>query len=67
MASAMDDAGFEIRDCFLWLYTQNQAKAMGLEHFIEKMDIENEAKQKIRQRLSGWKTPQIKSCIQPMC
>src|SRR3989338_3164942 len=28
MASAIDDAGFEIRDAFLWLYTQNQAKAM---------------------------------------
>lgn len=27
MASAVDDAGFLIRDCFIWLYLQNQPKA----------------------------------------
>jgi site-specific DNA-methyltransferase (adenine-specific) len=66
MASAIDDAGFEIRDAFLWLYTQNQAKAMGLEHLIEKMDIDDKAKHKIKEKLSGWKTPQIKSCFEPI-
>ena len=40
MASAMDDAGFEIRDCFIWLYLQNQPKAMSLNHFIQRLDIE---------------------------
>ena len=66
MASAIDDAGFEIRDLFMWLYTQNQAKAMGLNHFIKKMNISEEEKEKIRKKLNGWKTPQIKSCFEPI-
>ncbi|MDD5528104.1 MAG: site-specific DNA-methyltransferase [Patescibacteria group bacterium] len=66
MASAIDDAGFEIRDAFMWLYTQNQAKAMGVDHFINKMNIDEKAKGKIREKLNGWKTPQIKSCFEPI-
>ena len=66
MASAIDDAGFEIRDAFMWLYTQNQAKAMGLDHFIEKINTDKEAKEKIKEKLNGWKTPQIKSCFEPI-
>ena len=66
MASAIDDTGFEIRDAFMWLYTQNQAKAMGVDHFIKKMNIDEKAKEKIRAKLSGWKTPQIKSCFEPI-
>ena len=66
MASAIDDAGFEIRDTFMWLYTQNQAKAMGVDHFIKKMNINEKAKEKIKEKLKGWKTPQIKSCFEPI-
>lgn len=66
MASAIDDAGFELRDVLIWLYTQNQMKAMGLNHFIEKMDVGNEKKLEIKEKLSGWKTPQIKSCFEPI-
>ncbi len=66
MASAIDDAGFEIRDAFIWLYTQNQAKAMGVDHFIKKMNIEKKTKEKIKEKLNGWKTPQIKSCFEPI-
>ncbi|MDI6732022.1 MAG: DNA methyltransferase [Candidatus Margulisbacteria bacterium] len=66
MASAIDDVGFEIRDGFMWLYTQNQAKAMGVDHFIAKMDIEEKIKEKIKEKLNGWKTPQIKSCFEPI-
>lgn len=66
MASAMDDAGFEIRDAFLWIYTQNQVKAMSLDHFIKKMKIDEKSKEKLRKRLEGWKTPQIKSCYEPI-
>lgn len=66
MASAIDDAGFEIRDAFMWLYTQNQAKAMGVDHFIKKMNIDEKVKEKIKERLNGWKTPQIKSCFEPI-
>ncbi len=66
MASAIDDVGFEIRDCFLWVYTQNQMKAMSLNHFIEKMDITKEKKEALKNKLSGWKTPQIKSNFEPI-
>lgn len=66
MASAIDDAGFEIRDAFMWLYTQNQAKAMGVDHFIKKLGIDEKAKEKIKEKLNGWKTPQIKSCFEPI-
>lgn len=48
MASAVDDAGFEIRDCFLWLYTQNQAKAMGMNHFVDKLDISQKRKVELK-------------------
>jgi site-specific DNA-methyltransferase (adenine-specific) len=66
MASAVDDAGFLIKDCFLWLYTQNQAKAMSLNHFVNKMDISKQEKEEIKNKLRGWKTPQIKSCFEPI-
>jgi DNA modification methylase len=66
MACAVDDSGFEIRDCFIWLYTQNQAKAMSLNHFIEKMDIPKEEREKLKAKIEGWKTPQIKSCFEPI-
>lgn len=66
MACAIDDAGFEIRDLFMWLYTQNQAKAMGIEHFIDKMPLKLSEKNSLKKRLSGWKTPQIKSCFEPI-
>ena len=66
MASAMDDAGFEIRDTFLWLYTQNQAKAMSMNHFIAKMEADKQMKEELAARFYGWKTPQIKSCFEPI-
>jgi site-specific DNA-methyltransferase (adenine-specific) len=66
MASAMDDAGFELRDMFMWLYTQNQAKAMSVNHFIEKMEIDEKTKKSIKESFKGWKTPQIKSCFEPI-
>jgi len=66
MASAVDDAGFLIRDCFVWLYTQNQPKAMSLDHFIDKLDCDEKNKSELKERLSGWKTPQIKSCFEPI-
>ncbi len=66
MASAIDDAGLEIRDCFLWLYTQNQAKAMSINHFIDKMKISSVEKNTIKEKFNGWKTPQIKSCFEPI-
>ena len=66
MTCAIDDAGFEIRDCFIWLYTQNQPKAMSLHHFINKMNKPKEEKKKINAIFRQWKTPQVKSCHEPI-
>ena len=66
MASAIDDSGFEMRDCFIWLYTQNQPKAMSLHHFINKLNIPAREKKQLNDRLRGWKTPQVKSCHEPI-
>lgn len=66
MVSAMDDAGFLIRDSFIWLYTQNQPKAMSLNHFIKKMEVSEVEKAELKSQLEGWKTPQIKSCFEPI-
>ena len=66
VACAVEDAGFHIRDCFLWLYTQNQPKAMELFHFIERMPLDEHTKQSLKERLKGWKTPQVKSCYEPI-
>lgn len=64
--SAIDDAGFLIRDCFIWLYTQNQPKAMSLNHFIDKENFDEKTKTELKEKLDGWKTPQIKSCFEPI-
>lgn len=66
MVSAVDDCDFLIRDCFIWLYTQNQPKAMSLNHFIDKMNISDDEKANLKESLKGWKTPQIKSCFEPI-
>lgn len=66
MTSAIDDVGFDLRDCFLWVYTQNQAKAMSLNHFIDKLETNEKTKEALKRKLRGWKTPQIKSCFEPI-
>ena len=66
MTCAIDDAGFEIRDCFIWLYTQNQPKAMSLHHFINKMNKSEKEKERLNKKFKEWKTPQVKSCHEPI-
>jgi site-specific DNA-methyltransferase (adenine-specific) len=66
MACAIDDAGFLLRDTLLWIYTQNQPKAMSLNHFIEKSKMSQQEKENLTQLLNGWKTPQLKSCYEPI-
>ena len=66
MTCAIDDAGFEIRDCFIWLYTQNQPKAMSLHHFINKINKSDKEKEKLNKQFKEWKTPQVKSCYEPI-
>lgn len=66
MTCAIDDAGFLIRDALLWIYTQNQPKAMSLNHFIDKSNLTEKEKQQLKTKLHGWKTPQLKSCYEPI-
>lgn len=66
ICSAVEDAEFLIKDQLLWLYTQNQAKAMSLNHVIDRLSISIEEKDKLKNLLNGWKTPQMKSCHEPI-
>ena len=67
MASAVEDAGFLIKDQFMWLYTQNQPKAQGMTNFIRKMSgIDEKTKEKLLIEFEGWKTPQVRSNHEPI-
>lgn len=67
MAMAMDDAGFEVRDMINWVYTQSMPKGMSVLNQIKKMDVKEEEKETLKQKYEGFKTPQIKSCFEPIC
>lgn len=57
MAMAVEEAGFHIRDTFIWLYQGGQAKASSLERYVEREE---------RPRLLGWKTPQVRGNYEPI-
>ncbi len=61
-AMAIEMAGFEIRDIFVWRY-EGQAKAFSQEHFIHKRRIPESEKKRLIKKLGGRKTPQLK----PQC
>lgn len=64
---AVENAGFELRDMMGWTY-QGQAKAFGMDHIIRKQKTMTEAeKAQLSKELQGWKTPQLKPMIEPMC
>ena len=67
IAMSCEIAGFEIRDMINWNYTQSMPKGMSISHIIEKMDITNEEKQKLIDEYKNFKTPQIRSCFEPIC
>lgn len=67
LAVAVEDSGFEMRDMLGWTY-QGQAKAFSQDHIIDRQkDLSDQEKAKLKQELEGWKTPQLKPCIEPMC
>jgi len=39
---------------------------MSINHFIDKMEVSFDKKEQIKNDFSGWKTPQIKSCFEPI-
>lgn len=68
MACAIEDAGFLVRDQFIWLYLQNQVKAQGMQNFLKKaVWLTDDQKVQLEKELAGWKTPQIRSNHEPMC
>jgi site-specific DNA-methyltransferase (adenine-specific) len=67
IAMSCDIAGFEIRDMINWTYTQSMPKGMSISHVIEKMKISEEEKQSLKEEYKDYKTPQIRSCFEPIC
>ncbi len=67
IAMACDIGGFEIRDMINWTYTQTMPKGMSVTHIIKKLDISEEEKSALIEEYKDFKTPQIKSCFEPIC
>lgn len=67
IAMSCEIAGFEIRDMINWNYTQSMPKGMSISHIIQKMKITEEEKTKLIDEYKDYKTPQIRSCFEPIC
>ena len=67
IANACEHAGFEIRDMINWVYTKSIPKGMSIKHFINKMDISADHKLELIEKYKNFKTPQIRSCFEPIC
>jgi site-specific DNA-methyltransferase (adenine-specific) len=67
IAMSCEIAGFEIRDMINWNYTQSMPKGMSMNHIIQKMKISEEEKAKLIEEYADFKTPQIRSCFEPIC
>jgi site-specific DNA-methyltransferase (adenine-specific) len=57
MVIAVEDAGFHIRDMFIWLYKEGRAKGFSLSHF---------AKDSGKDLSQNWKTPQVRGNYEPI-
>uniref|UniRef100_A0A6C0IM46 DNA methylase N-4/N-6 domain-containing protein n=1 Tax=viral metagenome TaxID=1070528 RepID=A0A6C0IM46_9ZZZZ len=67
IAMACELAGFEIRDMINWTYTQSMPKGMSMTHVINKMKISEQEKNELIEEYKDFKTPQIRSCFEPIC
>ena len=67
IAMACEISGFEIRDMINWTYTQTMPKGMSVSHIIDKMDISVDEKTRLKDEYKNYKTPQIRSCVEPIC
>jgi site-specific DNA-methyltransferase (adenine-specific) len=67
IAMSCEIAGFEVRDMINWVYTQSMPKGMSVSHIIEKMDLTQEEKRQLIEEYKDFKTPQIRSCFEPIC
>lgn len=60
LAVAAENSGFEIRDMLVWEHNGGQGKAFRQNHFVEKMNVPDEQKQQIINKLQNRKTPQLR-------
>ena len=67
IAMSCEIAGFEIRDMINWTYTQSMPKGMSMTHVINKMKITDEEKKQLVEEYKDYKSPQIRSCFEPIC
>lgn len=67
IAMSCEIAGFEIRDMINWTYTQSMPKGMSVSHIIQKMNLTEKEKNKLIDEYKDYKTPQIRSCFEPIC
>ena len=67
IAMSCEIAGFEIRDMINWVYTRSMPKGMGMTHVIKKLKVADDKKTELIKEYEGFKTPQIKSCFEPIC
>ena len=67
IAMSCEIAGFEIRDMINWTYTQSMPKGMSISHVINKMKISEDEKTTLIEEYKNYKTPQIRSCFEPIC
>lgn len=65
MSVAIEDCGFEIRDMLIW-QRNSQSKAFSQDHFIDKMDIPEDEKNRIKGIIGNRKTPQLRSESEPI-
>jgi site-specific DNA-methyltransferase (adenine-specific) len=66
LAIAAEDAGFEVRDLLIWEHDGGQGKAFTQDHFVKRMRMTAEEKEKIIQKLQGRKTPQLRPKFEAM-
>ena len=60
MATAVENAGFEVRDLLTWEHGGGQGKAFTMNHFVERMGLTREEKDALIASLAGGKTPQLR-------
>lgn len=60
MATAAENAGYEIRDTLIWHHSSGQGKAFKQDHFVKKLKLPEQEKQKLLASLDNRKTPQLR-------
>ena len=62
MAMSCENCGFEIREQIAWHFTKkSQFKGFKMDHFIRRMDLDSQEKEKLIKSMDGRVTPQLRS------